>query len=103
MAEISEKICIMCKSSSDDKQLGGMETTDNLNAHYFCLVSITLDVCYVIAMGQQCNFSIRLTFQLLSANLEQNGDDSEGIQGFLARDIMKEHNRASKLVNAFNF
>lgn len=37
-------------------------------------------------------------FQLLCSNLIQNGEDDEGILGFLANDIRKEAKRISKRV-----
>lgn len=37
-------------------------------------------------------------FQLFSSGLAQNGDDDEGIMGFLPRDIEKEIQRGRKLV-----
>jgi len=37
-------------------------------------------------------------FQLFSAGLEQNGEDNEGILGFLPKDIKKELKRGEKLV-----
>lgn len=68
--------CVMCSSASNDPiNLGDKITINNLSAHYFCL--------------------------LLSANLVQNGSDSDGIGGFITTDIEYEVKRASKLVSTF--
>lgn len=41
-------------------------------------------------------------FQLLSSMLVQNGDDSDGIMGFMPNDILTEVDRAKKMVKKFN-
>lgn len=42
------------------------------------------------------------SFQLLTSNLVQNGDDDEGISGFMPKDIKAEVSRTKKLVSLFN-
>lgn len=37
--------------------------------------------------------------QLLSSNMEQNGEDDDGILGFLKEDIIKEYKRGRRLVS----
>lgn len=41
--------------------------------------------------------------QLLSSNLMQNGDDEEGIYGFLEPDIQKEFKRAKSMVSLVQY
>lgn len=64
--------CLLCvKDLVDPVNLGDLYQIDNVTCHYFCL--------------------------LLSSSLVQNGEDHEGIQGFLSQDILKEVRRASRL------
>ncbi|XP_031640227.1 PHD finger protein 7-like [Contarinia nasturtii] len=61
--------CIMCKQDIEDVyQLGEKITFEDVTVHHFCV--------------------------LLSGCCEQNGDDDEGIQGFLPKDIKKEAQRS---------
>lgn len=85
--------CVMCKSSRDDPvDLGSKMTYESTTAHYFCLVSI------FGAQNALLLLSKAPVFQLLSSNLVQNGDDDEGIMGFLPPDIHAEVARANKMV-----
>lgn len=59
----------------DEFHLGKKYSTDGYTAHYYCL--------------------------LFACGLQQNGDDEEGIFGFLSQDIRKELYRASKLRCSF--
>lgn len=45
--------------------------------------------------------SFFFSFQLLSAKAVQHGHESEGLKGFLTKDIKLEIKRASKLVGYF--
>lgn len=49
-----------------------------------------------------CIFILVHFFQLLSSNMEQKGEDHEGILGFLPDDIGKEIKRGRRLVNFQN-
>lgn len=87
--------CVMCKSSKDDPvDLGSKLTYESTTAHYFCLVSSFR------ARSVHCMHSNGPCLQLLSSNLVQNGEDEEGIMGFLLSDIDAEAARANKLVNS---
>lgn len=72
-AIVSNSACLLCHSEEDDdKQFGPFYTTNKFRCHYYCLL---------FASGLVCN-----------------GDENEGIKGFLLSDIEKEARRASKLV-----
>lgn len=65
--------CYLCKSKEKDEiRYGEFMTRGKISVHYFCL--------------------------LLSSNLMQNGKDSEGFLGFLAKDIQKEESRVRALI-----
>ncbi|XP_037029801.1 PHD finger protein 7-like [Bradysia coprophila] len=64
--------CILCKSKEiNNLELGEMKVLGDLQVHYFCL--------------------------LLSSGLLTNGEEDEGILGFLPPDIKKESRRAIRL------
>ena len=66
----------MCGSSTNDEfRLGPKYELEGLVVHYYCL--------------------------LFACGLEQNGEDEEGIFGFLKQDIMKECRRARRLKCVF--
>ncbi|XP_071519884.1 uncharacterized protein [Panulirus ornatus] len=65
-------LCCFCGIGDDHElELGKMYNLENISVHYYCL--------------------------LFSSGLPQNGDDDEGIMGFLAKDIEKEVQRGRKL------
>ncbi|XP_023318113.1 uncharacterized protein LOC106650467 isoform X2 [Trichogramma pretiosum] len=67
-----ELICCFCGGSQRDETLyGPFHEHEGIITHYFCL--------------------------LLSSNVTQNGEDKEGILGFLAADINKEIRRGKRL------
>ncbi|XP_031637487.1 G2/M phase-specific E3 ubiquitin-protein ligase-like [Contarinia nasturtii] len=69
---MSDKVCILCKHPTDDSlQFGEKITCEDVTAHLYCL--------------------------LLTSNLVQNGNDDEGIIGFLPIDIKREVSRTKKL------
>lgn len=45
------------------------------------------------------NNDFNCSFQLLTSNLVQNGNDDEGITGFMPKDIKAEVSRTKKLVS----
>ncbi|XP_046741470.1 uncharacterized protein LOC124408534 isoform X2 [Diprion similis] len=64
--------CCFCGFSEDDEvEYGKLWNQDGIVTHYYCL--------------------------LLSSNMEQNGNDNEGILGFLTTDIQKELRRGKRL------
>ncbi|XP_075226269.1 uncharacterized protein LOC142327269 isoform X2 [Lycorma delicatula] len=64
--------CVFCKTDIvDELKLGTIYKYGSIITHYFCL--------------------------LLSSNMEQNGNDHEGIYGFLQEDIEKEIRRGKRL------
>ncbi|XP_014478792.1 PREDICTED: uncharacterized protein LOC106746574 isoform X2 [Dinoponera quadriceps] len=72
----STKVCCFCNSSEDNElEYGKFYEQDGIVTHYYCL--------------------------LLSSNMEQKGNDDEGILGFLAQDIHKELRRGKKLVCSY--
>ncbi|XP_074602909.1 E3 ubiquitin-protein ligase PHF7-like [Brevipalpus obovatus] len=76
VVECKKGECILCRSSAnDDFRLGPKYGLEDLVVHYYCL--------------------------LFACGLEQNGEDEEGIYGFLKQDIMKEYKRASRLKCVF--
>ncbi|XP_054153296.1 pineapple eye protein-like [Oppia nitens] len=67
-----DKECLFCfKSNRNSLRFGKMIKLDDIYVHYYCL--------------------------LLASGLSQNGKDSEGIYGFLVKDIHKEQRRGDKL------
>ncbi|XP_067134314.1 G2/M phase-specific E3 ubiquitin-protein ligase-like [Centruroides vittatus] len=61
---LEKKKCMLCMSSyENDLQYGEMKTLNDITVHYYCL--------------------------LLATDIEQHGDDDEGILGFLPHDIHK--------------
>ncbi|TGZ37682.1 DNA polymerase zeta catalytic subunit [Temnothorax longispinosus] len=70
----TSKVCSFCNSKEDNEvEYGKIYEHDGIVTHYYCL--------------------------LLSSNMEQKGNDDEGILGFLAEDIQKELRRGKKLVH----
>ncbi|CAL8146793.1 unnamed protein product [Orchesella dallaii] len=68
--------CILCRSSKvDEVNLGPLYSLEEVTVHYFCV--------------------------LFTSALCQNGEDFEGILGFMPEDIKKESRRASYLKCAF--
>ncbi|XP_042867039.1 uncharacterized protein LOC122249905 isoform X2 [Penaeus japonicus] len=64
--------CSFCgREDENEVEFGKLYTVDEVSVHYFCL--------------------------LFSSGLAQNGEDNEGILGFLADDIVKEIQRGRKL------
>lgn len=106
--------CLLCYSDADDPVTLGDLYQDNeqtnIICHYFCLVRSLL--CSVLTFHSRCiqcaifiqhlYFFFFSLLQLLSSSLVQNGQDHEGILGFLAKDILKEIRRGSRLVRPFN-
>ncbi|XP_044010017.1 putative mediator of RNA polymerase II transcription subunit 26 [Aphidius gifuensis] len=69
---VDEKACVFCNSSDDDElKFGKIYEHNGLVTHYYCL--------------------------LLSSNMQQRGEDEDGILGFLADDIQKELRRGKRL------
>lgn len=67
----SEK-CVFCETNFvDELKYGSIHKYEDIIVHYFCL--------------------------LLSSSMEQNGQDEDGIYGFLPQDIKKEIKRGKKL------
>ncbi|XP_011881897.1 PREDICTED: uncharacterized protein LOC105569778 [Vollenhovia emeryi] len=72
----STRICVFCNSSEDNElEYGKIYEHNGIVTHYYCL--------------------------LLSSNMEQKGNDDEGILGFLAEDIQKELRRGKRLVCSY--
>ncbi|XP_012540883.1 dentin sialophosphoprotein [Monomorium pharaonis] len=72
----SRKACCFCNSKENDElEYGKIYEHDGIVTHYYCL--------------------------LLSSNMEQKGNDDEGILGFLAEDIQKELRRGKRLVCSY--
>jgi len=69
------KLCFRPASGEDDINLGPLFSYGYCQAHLFCL--------------------------MFSSGLDQNGDDEEGIKGFLTEDIVKEWRRGSQLKCTF--
>ncbi|XP_055912592.1 uncharacterized protein LOC129946433 isoform X2 [Eupeodes corollae] len=68
-----DKECFLCKSKEKDEvKFGEFMTCGKISVHYFCL--------------------------LLSSNLMQNGEDNEGLLGFLPKDIQEEAHRVKPLI-----
>jgi len=67
--------CVVCCSSQPVLSCDKIYTVQDVSAHFLCL--------------------------LFSSGLEQKGDDSDGIEGFLIGDIMKEVRRGSRLRCSF--
>lgn len=68
--------CVFCQSSVyDEHKLGKKYKLDEIIAHNFCL--------------------------LFACGMMQNGEDDEGILGFLREDILREVRRAKRLRCAF--
>lgn len=59
-------------------------------------LSKSIEILWIDCLVEVC--MLLIYFQLLSSNLPQNGEDEEGIYGFLPADILKEKRRASKKV-----
>nr|XP_053637855.1 uncharacterized protein LOC128692643 isoform X4 [Cherax quadricarinatus]XP_053637856.1 uncharacterized protein LOC128692643 isoform X4 [Cherax quadricarinatus] len=80
-AETSKNVkglCCFCNVGHEQElQLGKLYTFNNISVHYYCL--------------------------LFSSGLPQNGDDDEGIMGFLPQDIEKEIQRGRKLTCCYCF
>ncbi|KAG7207936.1 hypothetical protein KM043_009524 [Ampulex compressa] len=71
----STACCLCGLSEKDELQYGKIYEHSGIVIHYYCL--------------------------LLSSNMEQKGNDDEGILGFLAEDIQKEIRRGKKLVCSY--
>ncbi|EFN81878.1 G2/M phase-specific E3 ubiquitin-protein ligase [Harpegnathos saltator] len=72
----SSKVCCFCNLAEDNElEYGKFYEQDGIVTHYYCL--------------------------LLSSNMEQKGNDDEGILGFLAEDIHKELRRGKKLICSY--
>ncbi|KAJ9595463.1 hypothetical protein L9F63_013374, partial [Diploptera punctata] len=71
------KTCLFCNQYEDNELQYGKfyELDGDIVTHYYCL--------------------------LLSSNMEQNGDDNEGILGFLRKDILKELRRGRQLACSY--
>ncbi|XP_011297042.1 uncharacterized protein [Fopius arisanus] len=72
----SEKTCVFCNSSEDNElKYGKIHEYNGIITHYYCL--------------------------LLSSNMQQKGDDDEGILGFLTLDILNELKRGKRLACSY--
>ncbi|XP_032672057.1 uncharacterized protein LOC116844530 isoform X2 [Odontomachus brunneus] len=72
----SSKVCCFCNLADDNElDYGKLYDQYGIVTHYYCL--------------------------LLSSNMEQKGNDDEGILGFLADDIQKELRRGKKLICSY--
>ncbi|KAJ8675831.1 hypothetical protein QAD02_011617 [Eretmocerus hayati] len=72
-ADPNKQFCCFCGTSEDNEvKFGKFYHQDGISTHYYCL--------------------------LLSSNMEQKGNDDEGILGFLAEDIQKEIRRGRRLI-----
>ncbi|XP_065209618.1 pineapple eye protein-like [Planococcus citri] len=68
--------CVFCRHNDvDELHYGKMYRYEEIITHYFCM--------------------------LFSSNMEQNGEDDQGILGFLPKDIKKEVGRGSKLTCSY--
>lgn len=46
---MSENKCVLCRSATDDEvQLGEKYTSNGVTAHYYCLVSQIILICYLL-------------------------------------------------------
>ncbi|KAG7157581.1 G2/M phase-specific E3 ubiquitin-protein ligase-like [Homarus americanus] len=74
----SKVLCCFCGIGNErELELGKLYTEENISVHYYCL--------------------------LFSSALPQNGDDEEGIMGFLPKDLEKEIQRGRKLSCCYCF
>jgi hypothetical protein len=90
----NRKYCQLChRSPSDPLLYGKLYSIGQVTVHYYCLV-IPLEIKYLQTF--QCR--IINTLQLFACYLSQNGDDDEGIHGFLEQDIQKEIVRSKSVV-----
>lgn len=92
--------CLLCDNDADDPVNYGQKLcVDKTIAHHFCLVSNCLFFfSFVVRMFMGDNIkSINFVLQLLSASLVSNGDEGNGLMGFLPVDIQKEKKRGAKL------
>ncbi|XP_025268901.1 uncharacterized protein LOC112639372 isoform X2 [Camponotus floridanus] len=72
----SRKVCCFCNLTEDDElKYGKFYEYNGIVTHYYCL--------------------------LLSSNMEQKGNDDEGILGFLIEDIQKELRRGKRLTCSY--
>lgn len=92
---MSEKVCLLCGSDEvNNSELGELKECGAITVHYYCLVSAasiwngTLHFHLIFA----------LFTQLLSPALLTNGEENEGILGFMPKDIKLEVGRIKRLV-----
>lgn len=86
--------------------MGDLMHYKKITAHTYCLVSrliafllfVSIVPCLFQVIIIQFIVHFRYRLQLLSSNLTQNGEDDEGMLGFLQVDIKKEVERAAKMV-----
>ncbi|KAG5322009.1 G2E3 ligase, partial [Acromyrmex heyeri] len=75
-SKIHPPVCSFCNLAEDNElEYGKIYEHNGIATHYYCL--------------------------LLSSNMEQKGNDDEGILGFLAEDIQKELRRGKRLVCSY--
>ncbi|CAB3999639.1 Hypothetical predicted protein [Paramuricea clavata] len=70
--EFDQNVCAFCGEASDEKKCGKLFTSKlGFSVHQYCM--------------------------FFSAALPQNGEDNDGFEGFLERDVLREIKRASRL------
>lgn len=75
-SKVHPPVCSFCNLAEDNElEYGKIYEHNGIATHYYCL--------------------------LLSSNMEQKGNDDEGILGFLAEDIQKELRRGKRLVCSY--
>lgn len=69
-----QQVCFVCDSAEiNNLELGEFQKSGKISVHYYCL--------------------------LLTSGLEQNGDEHQGLLGFLLKDIRAEVERIKRLVS----
>lgn len=103
-------VCQYCnKSDVNSLEWGPLYQLAGVTVHYFCMVRIAyfncgggdiwhLDFACNKLVITDCFCCLFLILQLFSAGLSQNGEDEQGILGFMPFDINKELKRGDKLV-----
>ena len=89
--------------------------SQTINNHHYAPISWVfknekVKICFYHAHELGCFFqqktiylfNITIIFQFFSSGLPQEGEDNEGFDGFLIRDVLKEAQRAKKIVRQKN-
>lgn len=87
------RVCYLCGSGVENNlQLGEFKSYKHISVHYYCLVS---EIFY---FKPDFHYKYFVVHQLVTSGLPQNGDDEDGILGFLPIDIEAEVTRIKRLV-----